>query len=71
MINFSSIIEQAKFTYSSLGKSFEKHTKTIEVQGRKQIDAITIQNKRREAVTNKDDHKIIYKEVFEKLVKKN
>ena len=26
----SRIIEQAKFTYSSLGKAFEKQTKTIE-----------------------------------------
>ena len=31
------IIERAKFTYSSLGKAFEKHTKTIKDQGEKQI----------------------------------
>ena len=31
----SRIIEQTKFTYYSLGKAFEKHTKTIEEQGRK------------------------------------
>ena len=35
LINISLMIEQAKFTYSSLGKAFGKHTKTIEVQGRK------------------------------------
>ena len=29
----SRIIEQAKFTYSPLGKAFEKQTKTIEDQG--------------------------------------
>ena len=29
------IIEQAKFTFSPLGKAFEKQTKTIEEQGRK------------------------------------
>ena len=34
------IIEQAKFTYSPLGKAFEKQTKTIEDQGKKQIDAL-------------------------------
>ena len=34
------IIEQAKFTYSPLGKIFEKQTKTIEDQGEKQIKAI-------------------------------
>ena len=30
-------IEQAKFTYSPLGKALEKQTKTIEDQGKKQI----------------------------------
>ena len=34
------IIEQAKFTCSPLGKVFEKQTKTIEDQGKKQIDAL-------------------------------
>ena len=34
------MIEQAKFTYSLLGKAFEKQTKTIEDQGEKQIKAI-------------------------------
>ena len=33
------IIEQPKFTYSPLRKTFGKRAKTIEVQGRKQIDA--------------------------------
>ena len=40
----SRITEQAKFTYSSLSTAFEKQTKTIEEQGKKQIDAITNQN---------------------------
>ena len=31
------MIEQAKFTYYPLGKSFEKQIKAIEVQGEKQI----------------------------------
>ena len=34
------MIEQAKFTYSLLGKSFEKQTKTIEDQGEKQRKVI-------------------------------
>ena len=38
--NQQQIIEQAKFTYSPLGKSFEKQIKTIEDQGKKQIDAL-------------------------------
>ena len=33
------IIEQAKFTYSPLGKAFEKQPKIIEEQGKKQIKA--------------------------------
>ena len=33
-------IKQAKFTYSLLGKAFEKQTKTIEEQGRKQVETI-------------------------------
>ena len=38
--NQQQMIEQAKFTYSPLGKAFEKQTKTIEDQGEKQIKAI-------------------------------
>ena len=38
--NQQQIIEQAKFTYSPLGKAFEKQTKTIEDQGKKQVKAI-------------------------------
>ena len=35
--NQQQIIQQAKFTYSPLGKAFEKQTKTIEDQGKKQV----------------------------------
>ena len=38
--NQKQMIEQAKFTYSSLGKAFEKLVKTIEDQGEKQMKAI-------------------------------
>ena len=34
------IIEQAKFTYSPLGKAFEKQIKTVEDQGQKQVKAL-------------------------------
>ena len=61
------IIEQAKFAYSPL----EKRAK--EEQRRKQVDATTNRNERLGAFTNKsdckDDHKDIYKETFDKLVK--
>ena len=38
--NQQQIIEQTKFMYSSLGKSFDKQIKTIEDQGKKQVDAL-------------------------------
>ena len=38
--NQQEIIEQAKFTYSPLGKAFEKQIKTIEDQGKKQVNAL-------------------------------
>ena len=38
--NQQQIIEQTKFTYSPLGKAFEKQIKTIEDQGKKQVDAL-------------------------------
>ena len=41
----SRIIKQEKFAYSPLGKAFEKQMKTIEGQGKKQIDAISNQIK--------------------------
>ena len=37
--NQQQIIEQTKFTYSPLGKAFEKQIKSIEDQGEKQIKA--------------------------------
>ena len=38
--NQKQIIEQAKFTYCSLGKAFKKQTKTIQDQGKKQVDIL-------------------------------
>ena len=38
--NQQQIIEQAKFTYSPLGKAFEKQTKTTVDQGQKQVEAL-------------------------------
>ena len=40
--NQQQIIEQARFTYSPLGKAFEKQIKTIEDQGKKQNDALKL-----------------------------
>ena len=38
--NQQQIIEQAKFTYSPLGKAFNKQIKTIKDQGEKQVEAL-------------------------------
>ena len=38
--NQQQITEQAKFTYSLLGKTFEKQIKTIQDQGQKQVQAL-------------------------------
>ena len=62
------IIEQAKFTYSPLGKAFEKQIKTIEDQGQKQVDALNTLNneakkeldKIKEIEKNVDREKLIY-----------
>ena len=53
--NQQQITEQAKFTYSPLGKAFEKQTKTIEDQGEKQVKSIQ----------NKDFNKSIEKAKFD------
>ena len=53
--NQQQIIEQAKFTYSPFGKAFEKQTKTIEDQGKKQVKAIQ-DNKQLVNIDN-DDYK--------------
>ena len=40
------IIEQAKFTYSPLGKAFDKQIKTIEDHGKKKVDALKAKESR-------------------------
>ena len=57
--NQQQITEQAKFTYSPLGKAFEKQTKTIEDQGKKQIKAI--QDKSLEKIKKYSDYDNYYK----------
>ena len=49
------IIEQTKFTYSPLGKAFDKQIKTIEDQGKKQVDALN---------TLKSDNKLTIKKIY-------
>ena len=72
--NQRQIIEQAKFTYSPLGKAFEKQIKTIEDQGIKQVKAI--QDKQ---IINNNDYKNklllsnereIFKDIYNKRLDK-
>ena len=55
--NQQQVIEQARFTYSPLGKAFEKQVKTIENQGKKQVDALKDlkTKKQTKAITYDDD----------------
>ena len=49
------IIEHAKFTYSPLGKAFEKKIKTVEDQGQKQVDALENLKPKEEAKPIEDE----------------
>ena len=71
--NQQQIIEQAKFTYSPLGKAFEKQIKTIEDQGEKQIKVIQdqgqLQTIKKYAYDPEDTPFISkQKEIFNKLI---
>ena len=71
--NQQQIIEQAKFTYSPLGKAFEKQIKTIEDQGEKQIKAIQDQGQVKtikKYIYDNEDTPLIskQKEIFNELV---
>ena len=73
--NQQQIIEQAKFTYSPLGKAFEKQIKTIEDQGEKQIKAIQDQGQVKtikKYIYDNEDTPLIskQKEIFNELVEK-
>ena len=74
--NQQQIIEQTKFTYSPLGKAFEKQTKTIEDQGEKQIKA-TQDNKQQLISDNDYKNKLliskereIFKDIYNKRLDK-
>ena len=55
--NQQQIIEQTKFTYSPLGKAFEKQIKTIEDQGKKQVDALeNLKDQNQQLVNVNDDY---------------
>ena len=71
--NQQQITEQAKFTYSTVGKAFKKQIKTIEDQGEKQIKAIQDQGKLKtikKYAYDAEDTQFIskQKEIFSELV---
>ena len=48
------VIEQAKFTYSPLGKALEKQRKTIEEQGKKTVEVLDVLKPNTQKLTIKD-----------------
>ena len=54
------IMEQTKFICSPLGKAFDKQIKTIEDQGKKQVDALnTLKSDNKITVKKKNIHMIL------------
>ena len=62
-----SIIEQTKFTYSPLGKAFEKQIKTIEDQGKKQVDALKVLEPKAIKIGS-NNNSIITKEIYDEIL---
>ena len=70
--NQQQIIEQAKFTYSPLGKTFEKQIKIIEDQGKKQVDALENSKLKEETkpIEDKPNNQSRAKIIFNELINK-
>ena len=74
--NQQQVIEQTKFTYSPLGKTFEKEVKTIEDKGQKQIDALEnlkVQNKQLVNVDDDYEDKLLHskeREIYRNIYNK-
>ena len=74
--NQKQIIEQAKFTYYPLGKTFEKQTKTIEDQGKNMVKSNALAKKYDDTKNDSESvlkQKLVHKRKDEiiKLAKKN
>ena len=70
--NQQQIIEQAKFTYSPLGKAFEKQIKAIEDQGKKQVDALESLKPKEQTkpIEDKSNNQPKATAIFNKLISK-
>ena len=66
--NQQQIIEQAKFTYSPLGKAFQKQIKTIEDQGKKQVNALKVLEPKTIESGSNDNKPIITKEIYNNIL---
>ena len=62
-------MEQAKFTYSPLGKALEKQTKTIEDQGIKQAEALKALKPQKDKGDKKSIEGIFLKEMRTNKIK--
>ena len=70
--NQQQIIEQAKFTYSPLGKAFGKQIKTIKDQSKKQVDALENLKLKEETkpIEDKSNNQPKATDIFNKLINK-
>ena len=69
--NHQQIIEQAEFTYSPLGKAFEKQIKAIEDQGQKQVKTLKdlkSEEQTRPIVDKSDDELLLQKETYNRFI---
>ena len=64
--NQQQIIEEAKFTYSRLGKAFEKQIKTIEQQGKKQVHPLKVLEP--QAIESESNKYSITKEIYDEIL---
>ena len=62
--NQKQITEEAKFTYSPLGKAFEKQIKTIEDQRKKQVDLLNTLKPIKDNKSDDNKNLLKYKEFF-------
>ena len=74
--NQKQIIEKTKFPYSPMGTAFEKQIKTIEDQGKKQVEALKDlkpkeQIKATEGKLNNKNNQSIAANIFNDLIKKS
>ena len=70
--NQQQIIEQAKVTYSPLGKAFEKQIKTIEDQSEKQVNALENLKPKKETklIEDESNHQSKATIIFDEIINK-